>query len=79
VQTNRYVISALQSMSPDAEAASMTTLQCRFAHEAFAQLEKKYGSRPDLDLQHKMFVFETAAQQEKESIRNRVIGLNVWS
>jgi hypothetical protein len=75
IQTNRYVISALQSMSPDAAAASMTTLQCRFAHEALAQMEKKYGSRPDLDLQQRMFAFETAAQQEKESIRDWVIRL----
>jgi hypothetical protein len=78
-QSNRYVISATHSTSPDAEATSITTLQCRFANEAFAQLERKYGSRPGLDPHHRMFAFETASQREKESIKIGYCDLNAWS
>jgi hypothetical protein len=55
----------------------MTTLQCCLENEAFAHLERKYGSRPELDLHHRMFAFETEAQREMERIKDLVMRLEL--
>jgi hypothetical protein len=69
LQVNRYVIGALQQTSPPADAAWMSSLRLRFAYQAWEQLEKAYGSRSELDLQQKMYEFDSAAQRQDESIR----------
>ncbi len=74
-QEHKYVIAALQSVSPDEAAAWMSTLRCEYAHEAFAQLERKYGSRSDLDMQRKLHEFGSATQADGETVRDWVIRL----
>lgn len=75
LQENRYVIGALQSMVPDQDAQWMSTLQLKFAYQAWEQLEKAYGCRAELDMQQKMFEFEQAHQREHESIRQWTVRL----
>jgi hypothetical protein len=75
LQTNRYVIGALQQISPEQDAAWMSTLQLKFAYQAWEQLEKAYGSRAELDMQKKLFEFESSAQRATESVREWTIRL----
>lgn len=75
LQANRYVIAALQSISPDKAAGWMSTLQCVYAHEAFAQLERKYGSRLDLEMQRKLNEFGSVTQKDGETVHDWAIRL----
>jgi hypothetical protein len=43
--------------------------------KAWAQLEKSYGARAELEMQRKLFEFETASQRESETIREWIIRL----
>jgi hypothetical protein len=63
LQVNRYAIGTLQQISPSQDAAWMSTLRLCFAHEAWDQLKKAYGSRTELDMQKKLFEFESASQR----------------
>jgi hypothetical protein len=51
LQENKYVIGALQQISPPTDAAWMSSLQLKWAYQAWEQLEKAYGSRSELDMQ----------------------------
>jgi hypothetical protein len=75
LQVNRYAIGTLQQSSPSQDAAWMSTLRLRYAYEAWDQLQKAYGSRAELDMQKKLFEFESAAQRENESVREWAIRL----
>jgi hypothetical protein len=75
MQTNRYVIGALQQISPPTDASWMSALHLKFAYEAWAQLEKSYGARAELEMQRKLFEFETASQSESETVREWIIRL----
>jgi hypothetical protein len=75
LQVNKYVIGALQQISPQSDAAWMSSLQLKWGHQAWEQLEKAYGSRAELDLQQKMYDFECAAQRPNESIREWTVRL----
>jgi hypothetical protein len=75
LQVNRYAIGTLQQISPSQDAAWMSTLRLRYAYEAWDQLQKAYGSRAELDMQKKLFEFESAAQRENESVREWAIRL----
>ncbi len=75
LQTNRYVIGALQQISPPTDASWMSALHLKFAYEAWAQLEKSYGARAELEMQRKLFEFETASQRESETVREWIIRL----
>jgi hypothetical protein len=75
LQVNRYAIGTLQQISPSQDAAWMSTLRLRFAYEAWDQLKKAYGSRTELDMQKKLFEFESASQRENETVREWTIRL----
>jgi hypothetical protein len=55
MQTQRYAIGALQQISPPTDAFWMSALHLKFAYEAWAQLEKSYGARAELEMQRKPF------------------------
>jgi hypothetical protein len=75
LQVNRYAIGTLQQISPSQDAAWMSTLRLNFAYQAWEQLKKAYGSRAELDMQKKLFEFESAAQRDTESVREWTIRL----
>jgi hypothetical protein len=47
----------------------MSSLQLKCAYQAWEELEKAYGSRSELDMQQKMYEFESASQRHNETIR----------
>jgi hypothetical protein len=75
LQVNRYAIGTLQQISPAQDAAWMSTLQLKFAYQAWEQLRKAYGSRAELEMQKKLYEFECAAQRENETVREWTIRL----
>jgi hypothetical protein len=75
LQVNRYVIGTLKQICPDLDGAWMSTLHLKFAHQAWEQLRKAYGSRAELDMQKKLFEFESAAQADNETVREWTIRL----
>jgi hypothetical protein len=75
LQVNRYAIGTLQQISPSQDAAWMSTLRLRYAYEAWDQLKRAYGSRTELDMQKKLYEFESAAQRENETVREWTIRL----
>jgi hypothetical protein len=75
MQENRFVIGALQSIIPDKDSQWISTLQLRFAYQAWAQLEKAYGSKPELDMQRKLVEFDYAKQGDTETTREWTVRL----
>jgi hypothetical protein len=47
----KYLIGALQQMSPQSDAAWMSSLHLKWGYQSGEQLDKAYGSRAELDLQ----------------------------
>jgi hypothetical protein len=76
LQVNRYAIATMQQISPPQDAAWMSTLRLEFAYQAWSQLTKAYGSHAELDMQRKLFEFESASQRENESVRDWTIRLD---
>jgi hypothetical protein len=75
LQENRFVIGEPQSIVPDRDSQWISTLQLRFAYQAWQQLEKAYGSRPELDMQRKLVEFDYAKQGDNESTREWAVRL----
>jgi hypothetical protein len=75
LQVNKYVIGALQQISPQSDAAWMSSLQLKWGYQAWEQQDKACGSRAELDLWQEMYEFECAAQRPNESIREWIIRL----
>jgi hypothetical protein len=74
LRDNLYVIGALQSIVPESDSQWMSTMQLNFAHQAWEQVEKAYGSKAELDMQIKLFEFESAHQQPSVSIHDYQTG-----
>jgi hypothetical protein len=72
---NRFVIDALSSIVLDIDRQRISTLQVKWAHQGWVQLEKAYGSSAEMDMQKKLFEFDCARQSEIASIREWAIRL----
>jgi hypothetical protein len=75
MQVHRYAIGTLQQISPIQDAAWMSTLRLKYAYEAWTQLTKAHCSRAELDMQKKLYEFESACQRESETVREWTIRL----